>query len=138
MAFDIETLANSVGIDSGLAKRGVGAVLKFIEEHIGPEVAQKVRSVIPDAPAMESAYDEGAKESSGGLMGTVAKLAGGLFKGGIGEAGQLAAMLGKAGLSLEQITAFLPKAFEMLRAHLPPDAVEKIEAMVGKALGSAK
>lgn len=138
MAFDLEALANSAGIDSGLAKRGLGAVLKFVEDHLGKDVADKLHAAIPGGPGMVSAYEDRAKAEGGGLMGAVTKLAGNLFKGGVGEAGQLAGMLSKAGLSIDQITKFLPKAFEMLKANLPADAVEKIEALISKALGSAK
>ena len=48
--------------------------------------------------------------------------------GKAGEGADLLSTLSKLGFKPEQIEAFLPKALEMIKSHLPPELIEKILA----------
>ena len=50
--------------------------------------------------------------------------------GKAGEGADLLAMLSRAGLDPNQVMAFLPKAFEMLRQYLPPEILEKVKGLI--------
>ena len=63
-------------------------------------------------------------------MGMVSGLAGKLFGGDAGNAAHLLTDLSRFGLGAEQIQAFLPQAFEQLKAYLPAELLEKIKAVL--------
>jgi hypothetical protein len=139
MADMIHALATRTGINPETVRCGLGAVLTFLKAHFDPEVFGRVQSSVPDSQGMQSAFESASESSSPGLLGSVANLAGKLLGGHGGGGGfDLLGMLSRAGLSVEQVQAFLPKATEFLRAHLPADLLARIEALVlqaGKASG---
>ncbi len=128
-------LAEQVGISPEDAKKGLGAVLAFLKGKLPEGVFGQVEQAVPDAQGLVNSFEANkAPESGGGLLGTVAGLAGKLLGGGAGDAGKLAGMLGQSGMNMGQIAAFLPKVLEMLQAHLPPEVIEKIRALLGGML----
>jgi len=56
------------------------------------------------------------------------RLAGKLLGGKAEEGADLLSSLCKPGFEAEQIEAFLPKALELIKNHLPPDLLEKLVA----------
>jgi len=129
MADLITVLARQTGFESGTIRKGLGALLKFLEGHLDPDTFQKVQAAVPGAAEMVAAFDA-EKGSAGGLFSTVAGLAGNLLGGRSGEGANLLAMLSRAGLDVHQIEAFLPRAFEQLGGILPPDRLEQVRALV--------
>jgi hypothetical protein len=129
----ITTLATHVGIDPKVAEQGLGALLGFLKQHLSPELFGKVESSIPGADnAIKSFEDEAGpveEAASPGLLGSLLGMASTLAGDG-GSAAALLALLGKAGLSVDQIAAFLPKAVELMKAYLPQDVIDKIVALV--------
>ncbi|WZO98415.1 DUF2780 domain-containing protein [Isosphaeraceae bacterium EP7] len=130
----ITTLATQVGIDPKVAEQGLGALLGFLKQHLSPELFGTVETSVPGADgAIKSFEDEAGpvdEAASPGLLGSLIGMASKLAGGGGGSAVALLALLGKAGLSVDQIAAFLPKAIELMKAYLPQEVIDKIIALV--------
>ena len=126
----ITTLATQTGIDPETAKKGLGAMLSFAKGRLAPDAFGKVQSAVPGSGEMISSFESSEGSSGAGLLGTVTGLAGNLLGGKAGEGADLLAMLSRAGLDHNQVMAFLPKAFEMLRQYLPPEILEKVKGLI--------
>lgn len=120
----IATIADKVGIDIELANKAVGIVLNLVDSSVSDEIKEKLYSVLPEAQAMAEA---GGESSGGGLLG----MASGLFGGGGGAMGAVAAMgkLTDAGLDTDQIT-------EMGKGLLSSVGEVGGEDLVGEIVGS--
>jgi hypothetical protein len=121
-------LATETGVTGEQAHKGLGALLSFLKEQLGDENFQKLEAAIPGAASMISSFEAAQGTSQGGLFETVAALAGKLFGGKAGGGAELLAALSKLGFQPGQIEAFLPKALEFLKNHLPPELVERVMA----------
>jgi|GEM_PF-6225225 len=126
----ITPLSSQTGIDGETIKKGLGALLTFLQKRLSPDLFGKLETAVPGASEMLSAYRASEGGKSAGLMGMVAGLAGKLFGGSGGDHAHLLADLSHLGLSAEQIETFLPKAFEQLRAILPAELVEQIKGVL--------
>ena len=136
MAEDIITqLAGRCGINADQARKGLGAVLEFIKSKLPADAFAKVTAAVPGAERMMAAAQEGAPESSGGVLGAVTGAVGKLFGGGAGE---LVSKLTQQGFSAEQLQAFVPKVVEFLKARLSEDVVKKIIGMLPAEAVAAK
>jgi len=58
--------------------------------------------------------------------------------GKMADSSKLLEMLGKSGLDMTQIKAFLPKALELLKDHVPPEIYEKIKDLGGVGAAAEK
>jgi hypothetical protein len=123
-------LAAETGISGEQAHKGLGALLTFIKEQLGDETFQKLEAAIPGAASMLSSFESSEGASKGGLLETVTALAGKLFGGKAEGGAELLASLSKLGFQPGQIEAFLPKALEFLKNHLPPELVERVLAIL--------
>ena len=125
----VSSLSSQTGIDPDLVRKGLGAVLKMLQDQLPPELFSKVQGVLPDAGAMISASEAKGPEA-GGMIQAVTSLAGKLF-GGRGEAAtDLFTRLGQHGFSPDQLQAFLPKVLEFFKDKLPPEILQKVEGLV--------
>ena len=124
----LASLSSRTGIDVEAVKKGLGAVLAFLQKSLPPELFGKLQASLPGSPAMLSAYEAESGGSGSGLLGLVSGLAGKLFGGHGGDGAHLLSDLSRVGLSAEQIEAFLPQAFEYLKAYLPPELLERVKA----------
>ena len=125
----VNSLASETGIGPELVRKGLGAVLKMLQDQLPPELFSKVQGVLPDAGAMISASESTGTEA-GGLIEAVTSLAGKLF-GNRGEAAtDLFTRLAQHGFSPDQLKAFLPKVLEFFKDKLPPEILEKVEKLV--------
>ena len=122
------TLANEAGVSSEQAHKGLGALLSFLRERLGDENFQKLEAAIPGAASMISNFEAAVGSSQGGLLETITSLAGKLFGGKAEGGAELLASLSKLGLQPGQIEAFLPKALEFIKNHLPPELIERVMA----------
>jgi hypothetical protein len=136
MADLIGVLSSKTGIPPALLQQGLGVLLSYLKGKLDPAIYAQLESALPGAPAIAKAYEPpkdapGSDSGAGaGLFGTIAGLAGKLFGGQSGEAAHVMATLSQAGLSADQIQTFLPKAFELLQAHLPAEVVEQVQALL--------
>jgi hypothetical protein len=122
------SLATETGISGEQAHKGLGALLSFLKEQLGEENFQKLEAAIPGAVSMISNFEASQGTTQGGLFETVSALAGKLFGGKAQGGAELLASLSKLGFQPGQIEAFLPKALEFLKNHLPPELVERVIA----------
>jgi hypothetical protein len=134
MADIVTALSSQTGIDGEMVKKGLGALLTFLQKHLPADLFSKLETAVPGAPEMLSGH-EGA---GSGLLGMVSGLAGKLFGSGTGHGAHLLADLSHAGLSAEQIEKFLPQAFELLKEYLPADLIEKVKATLPTLATSAE
>ena len=121
-------LATETGVTGEQAHKGLGALLSFLKEQLGGETFQKLEAAIPGAASMISSFEAAQGSSQGGLFGAVAALAGKLFGGKAEGGAELLASLSKLGFQPGQIEAFLPKALEFLKNHLPAELIERVMA----------
>jgi hypothetical protein len=121
-------LATETGISGEQAHEGLGALLSFLKERLGDENFEKLEAAIPGAASMISSFKAAQETSQGSLFETVAALAGKVFGGKAEGGAELLASLSKLGLEPAQIEAFLPKALEFLKNHLPPELIERVMA----------
>jgi hypothetical protein len=128
MADIVNSLSSQTGIDGETVRKGLGALLTFLQKHLPPDLFGKLQAAIPGAPEMLSAYEPDPGGTDSGLMGMVSGLAGKLFGEQGGSGAHLLSDLSRVGLSAEQIEAFLPQAFEHLKAYLPAELLEKVKA----------
>ena len=125
----INSLASETGIGTELVRKGLGAVLKMLQDQLPPELFSKVQGALPDAGAMISASESTGTEA-GGLIEAVTSLAGKLF-GSRGEAAtDLFTRLAQHGFSRDQLKAFLPKVLEFFKDRLPPEILQTVEKLV--------
>jgi hypothetical protein len=124
----VNELATRTGISSDLVQKGLGALLSFLKQQLGDDVFQKLQSHLPGASTLVSNVETSQGSSEGGLIGAISGLAGKLFGGKAEGGAKLLESLHKLGFDPGQIEAFLPKALELIKTHLPPDLVEKVMA----------
>ena len=128
MADIVTSLSSRTGIDGETVKKGLGALLTFLQKNLPPDLFGKLQAALPGALEMLSAYEPEPGGSGTGLLGMVSGLAGKLFGGHAGDGAHLLSDLSRVGLSAEQIEAFLPQAFEHLKAYLPAELLERVRA----------
>ena len=128
MADIISELASKSGVSNDLAKKGIGAVLSFLEEHIPAERFSNVLNAVPNANGMMAAAETG-QESSGGFFSTVSDLAGKVF-GSAGGPAALVSKLTQLGFSAEQLQRFIPALIDFLESKLTGDVMNKITALI--------
>jgi hypothetical protein len=129
MADIITELASKAGINSDLARKGLGALLAFVKEKLPADSFSKILSAIPGSDNMMAAAAETGPEPSAGVLSTITGLAGKLF-GGAGGATALATKLAHLGFSADQLQKFVPTVLEFLKNKLPPDIMNKITSLI--------
>jgi hypothetical protein len=129
MSDAVNALASETGLSTDLVQKGLGAVLDFLRQQLGPETFERIHSAIPNAAdflkGFETSPDAGG---GGGLFGALTGLVAKFLGGGGGELAKLMEAFGKLGLKPEQIEAFLPKAIGFIQSHLPADLFQQILA----------
>lgn len=129
MADIVSALSSQTGIDGAIVKKGLGALLTFLQKSLPPDLFSKLQSALPGAPEMLADHEANGGASSG-FLSMVSGLASKLFGGDTGHGAHLLADLSHAGLSADQIEKFLPQAFELLKEYLPPELLNKIKALL--------
>jgi hypothetical protein len=125
----VNSLSSETGIDADMIRKGLGAVLKMLQDQLPPELFSKVQGALPDTHALISA-SESTGEKAGGLVQAVTNLAGKLF-GEKGEAAtDLFTRLTEHGFSADQLKAFVPRVLEYLKDLVPPEILKKIEGLI--------
>ncbi len=135
----VNKLAEHTGIDAETAHKAVGAVIAFLQEHLPAHLSSQLMNVLPGSETAVSRYQAAEPDAGrGGLMGTVAGLASSVLGGKAGDSSKLFEMLAKSGLDMGQVKAFLPKALELLKGHVPPEIFEKIKDIGGVGAAAEK
>lgn len=121
-------LSSDTGVSPDLVHQGLGAILDFLRQHVGPEIFDRVQAAVPGASDFIQRFQSAVEGSKGGLFEALAGLAGKLLGGRAQEVTQLLESFTKLGFKPEQIEAFLPRALEFIKSHLPADLIEQILA----------
>ena len=129
----ISVLSTQTGISPDLIRKGVAVLLSYLKGKLDPTLFALLEAAFPAVPAQAPASDPAAKvghdsDSGSGLIGSIASLAGKLFGEKAAEPAHVMSSLSDSGLSADQIQAFLPAVFALFNKHLPPEAVEQIQA----------
>ena len=128
----LRILAQHLNISEAIARKGLGAIMYFLKDHLPAGLVSQLQTDVPESNDLATHFEQN-KES--GVMSTVAGVAGNLLGGQTGEASKLAGLLGQAGLSMDQIGSFLPKALELLKDHLPAEIYTKIVELIPDSVG---
>ena len=126
MADFVSDLATKAGIDAGMARKGVGALLSTLQKYVPADAYSKVASVIPNAGGIVSAFQSAIPPAQGAGL-DLSSLAGSLLEGRSEALSTLVSQFSKAGFSLESAESFLPVALGFLKDKVPPDAMNQIE-----------
>jgi hypothetical protein len=127
----IQSLKSETGLEDKQVEGGLGALFDYLQAQLPPDVFKLVQQAIPQAENLIHGLksgEGGAAGQGGGLLSSVAELAGKLLGGKGGDLADLLGNLSKVGLSLDQAKEFLPKAIAMIRQILPDDVFQKILA----------
>ena len=123
----LQSLADHTGISVETAKTALGAVVAFLKEHLPEGLGTRLAETLPQADELDAHFQQNrSPDAGGGILGTLLGLASKFLGEGAGEATKLFEMLRESGLNVTQIETFLPKVFEMIKQHLPPEVVEAI------------
>jgi hypothetical protein len=136
MADIVSELAGRVGITPEQAKLGLGILLGLAKSKLPADTFAKLQAVIPGADDMIASVQSEAGTSSGGILGSIASIAGKIFGGEGGGAAALAEPLARLGLSEEQAQKFLPAAADLLKGRLPDDVTKQLGGLLSVPAGS--
>ena len=121
MSDPIATLIEQTGLDAGQVQNGLAATLQGFKEKLPDDLFGQVQGLF------SKVSPESAPSGDGGLMSSVAGMAGKALGGAGGAGADMLAKLSGAGLSMDQIKSFLPKVLAFLQEHLPAGVFEKIK-----------
>ena len=126
----IQMLAKQLGVSDETVKSATGGILKMLEDQLGSDLFAKVKVQLPDAQGLITAAEKsGASESNGGgLVGSLASIAGSLLGGKAGELADLTGALTKSGLSVDKIPQFMSMLIEFIKQKLGNDLFATIAA----------
>jgi hypothetical protein len=128
MADIVTSLSSRTGIDGETVRKGLGALLTFLQKNLPPDLFGKLQAALPGAPEMLTAYASDQGGTGSGLLGMVSGLAGKLLGGNAEKGAHLLSELSRVGLGAEQIETFLPEAFEHLKEYVPAELLEHVKA----------
>lgn len=128
----LKTLATHTGISVETATTALGAIVTFLKEHLPEQLSGKLMQSLPNAESLTTNFEKNKppEPASGGLQGLFSGLVGKVLGGGAGESSKLLGVLQQSGLNLSQIQLFLPKVFELIKQHVPPEVFEKIVGLI--------
>lgn len=132
----LSTLASQAGIDTGMAQKGVGALLATLQQHVPAEAFSKVSAAIPNASGILSGFQSGSTATKDSGLGGIAGIAGKMLGGDAAVASTLVSQFSKAGFSADAMKAFLPVVLGLLKDKLPPE-VMKLVGSVAPGAGDA-
>jgi hypothetical protein len=136
MADIVSELAGRVGITPEQARLGLGIILVLAKAKLPADTFAKVQAVVPGADDMMAAVQSGPGASSGGILGSIAGIAGKILGGQGGGAAALAGPLAQLGLSEEQVQKFLPAAADLLKGRLPDDVMKQVGGLLPAPAGA--
>lgn len=136
MSDTVNTLAQQTGIQPDLVQKGLGALLEFLKDRIGGDAFGKILEQLPDLGGLVGSGQAEPAGGQGGLLGTIAGLAGKLLGDKADDLTKLLAALAGAGFSLEQVQSFLPRALELLKNFVPAELFEQILKSVTGSAGT--
>jgi len=130
MADLISEVAAKAGIDSGLAQKGMGALLASLQDKLPAGAFSKVSSAVPNAASLVSAFQTSSGSSQQGASPSLGGLVGNLLGGQAESISNIISQFSKAGFTLDSAKAFIPVAIGLLKDKLPPETIKQVENAV--------
>lgn len=138
----IDALAHQLNLDPVKAQALAGGVLGVVQnalaDRAGPASVQQLEAAVPELPAWKQAAETqmgadapGASEGGlGGLLGSALGSLGGSLGGTVGAVALLAPMLGKLGISEEQVRVVIPLISRFLEQRLDGPVFDQVKELL--------
>lgn len=123
----IQMLTSQLNLDQGQAEGGVGLLLKVAQEKLGAGDFSQLAGAIPDASKLLSA----APAAGGGLLGALGGLASSLGGGKLGTLAELAAGFEKLGVGGDIARQFGPIVLAYLQKNGSGQALDIVKKLLG-------
>ena len=114
----VARITESLGIESSVAEKAIGIILKMLKENIGADKVDAILGSIPGAEEFINKAPEASEAAGGGLMAAV----GGLMGGGSGLMDAVGQLQG-IGLDIPQAQGVAKELVEYTREKAGPDLV---------------
>lgn len=125
----IEQLTSKLGIDSSVAKMGVGKTMSMLKDQAGDDLFGKIAGAIPGAAqAAQGEASSAAAPAGGGLLGKLAGMASSAIGGGGGSGLELGAALAGAGISSDKLGPFLSMIVGFLKDKVGDEVMDQVMA----------
>ena len=111
--------------------------MNFIKEHVGETLFAQISQQLPGVQGLVSDAQNVSSESGGGggLMGSLASMAGSLLGGKAGSLATIASILAKSGVSLDQSGQFVSMLVGFLKAKLGEDTFSSLASSLPDLIG---
>jgi hypothetical protein len=138
----VDALSHQLNLDPRKAQALAGGVLGVVEDALidraGPDAAKQLEAVVPELPAWKQAaethmHDDAPSAASSGLgslLGSALGSMGSGFGGAAGAAALLIPILGKLGISEEQLQVVLPIVSRFLAQRLDGPLLEQVQEVL--------
>jgi len=124
----IQMLTSQLNLDQGQAEGGVGLLLKVAQEKLGAGDFSQLAGAIPDASKLLSAAPA---SGGGGLLGALGGLASSLGGGKLGTLAELAAGFEKLGVGGDIARQFGPIVLAYLQKNGSGQALDIVKKLLG-------
>ena len=133
----IELVTQQLGLSSGDSRSATGGIMNFIKEHVGETLFAQISQQLPGVQGLVSDAQNVSSESGGGggLMGSLASIAGSLLGGKAGSLATIASILAKSGVSLDQSGQFVSMLVGFLKAKLGEDTFSSLASSLPDLIG---
>ena len=138
MANLIDTLQSETGFGSEKVEGGLATIFEFFKKQLPPELFSALEGALPQVTQFVNnlrAPEEAGGAADSGVLGSLVGMATKALGGKAADLGGLLETLGKAGFSVEQAIAFVPKAIAVIQNLIPPELFQKILASLPALAG---
>lgn len=123
----ITMVAEKLGIDQGMAEKGVGTLLSLLKDQAGDAPALgELFGAIGGAEALADQFPQGGTDSGGGLMGGLMGKAADMLGGGAGDAMDALAAFQSTGLSMDQAKDMMPVVKGFMTENVGEDTLRQL------------
>ena len=132
----IQLLTKQLGLSTTDGQSATGNILKLVQSHLDPALFAEISAKLPGVQGLIS--DAEGSASEGGLMGSLASLAGSLLGDKAKGIADVTAALTKAGVSVDKIPQYLKMLVDFLKSKLGNELFAKLAAKLPELLGQMK
>ena len=131
----IELVTQQLGLSSSDSRSATGGVMNFIKDHVGETLFAQISQQLPGVQGLVSDAQSSTADGGGGLMGSLASMAGSLLGGKAGSLATIASILSKSGVSLDQSGQFVSMLVGFLKGKLGDDTFSKLASSLPDLIG---
>lgn len=132
----ISMVTQKLGVGESESRSATAGILGMLKDHLDESTFESVLGKLPGAETLLS-ENSSTQQGGGGLLGSLASMAGGLLGGGksSGMTG-MAAALASSGLSLDKIGDFVSMLMGFLKEKLGNDTFQSVVSAIPGLDGS--